>query len=141
VDDDESVCRALSRLLRCVGLEARGFGSAEVFLRSLVNGHTLQMPDCALIDMHMPGMNGLALHTELLRRGNRFPVIFMTAHDVDHLRAQALRQGAIAYLTKPLTECALLEAIGVVLTPAADVGHQEPASVLLPAATSATDRV
>lgn len=117
MDDDESVCRALTRLLRCSGIYVRRFGSAEAFLGSLGNGATAHELDCALIDVQMPGTSGLALHRELLRRGSHLPVIFMTAHDSEEVRAEALGQGATAYLLKPLAEHVVLDAIHEAVAP------------------------
>lgn len=112
VEDDESVCRALVRLLQYAGMDACGFRSAQAFLDAMADTSASPAPDCALIDVQMPGMNGLDLHEEILRLGTRVPVIFMTAHDSLDVRLRASQQGAAAYLTKPLTRSVLLEAIG-----------------------------
>ena len=107
VDDDPSVRKALSRLMRAAGMEARGYPSAEAFLDALVDGE----PDCALVDVQMPGVSGLTLLDRLRRRGSQLPVIFLTARDSDEVRAQALRGGARACFAKPLGDLPLLAAI------------------------------
>ena len=107
VDDDPSVGRAIGRLVQSAGMEARGYRSAEDFLAALADGE----PDCALLDVQMPGGSGLALQERLRRFGSRMPILFMTAYDSEDVRAQALRGGALACLRKPLGEVALLAAI------------------------------
>jgi len=108
-----------SRLLRSSRMEARAFGAAGAFLGSSMNGHGRREFDCALVDVVMPGTNGLALQQELRQRGIRLPVVLMTAHDSDEVRGQALRQGAKGYLTKPLPERELFQAIAAATGPCA----------------------
>jgi FixJ family two-component response regulator len=122
VDDDESVCRALARLIRASGLEARAFSSAAAFLETLA----VEEPDCAVLDVQMPGVTGLALQEHLRRQGRQLPVIFLTAHDGEELRQQALAWGAQAFLSKPLGEDVLVAAIRKALA------HRVPAAGVWP---------
>ena len=108
VDDDESVRRALKRLLRASNLEADIFASGQEFLNSL----TAQRPDCLILDLHMPGMNGLEVQRVLARMSAHLPVVVITGHDEPQTRTQCLAAGAVAYLCKPLDDKTLLEAIG-----------------------------
>ena len=107
IDDDESVRRALSRLLRAANLDADTFASGRDFIDSLA----AQVPDCVVLDVHMPGMNGLDVQLQLVRSGFRIPVVVITGHDEPQARAQCLAAGAAAYLRKPLDDVALLDAI------------------------------
>jgi FixJ family two-component response regulator len=113
VDDDASIRDALESLLRAVGWRAEGFTSAEAFLQSgLV--HTTA---CLLLDMRLPGVSGLELQRQLRSSQARLPIIFMTAHGNDAMRAQALQAGAVAFFDKPFNDTALLEAIRTALAP------------------------
>jgi FixJ family two-component response regulator len=107
VDDDESVRESLPDLLRKFGFAARAFLSAEEFLTSDSVGET----KCLILDVAMPGMTGLDLQRELKRRGQKVPVIFITAQRDSHLREQAFEQGAAQFLYKPFSATALLEAL------------------------------
>src|SRR5215831_7414906 len=97
VDDDESVRESLPDLLREFGFAACAFSSAEEFLASDSVGQT----KCLILDLAMPGMTGLDLQHELRRRGQKIPVIFITAHKDETIREQALREGAVKFLYKP----------------------------------------
>jgi len=107
VDDDESVRKALKRLLRAANLDADTFASGRDFLDSLA----AQLPDCIVLDLHMPGMNGLDIQQHLARSGQRMPIVIITGHDEPLARAQCLSAGAAAYLRKPIDDEALLDAI------------------------------
>jgi FixJ family two-component response regulator len=112
VDDDHSVRESLARLIRSVGFAVQVFGSAEEFLDA---GKRAE-PDCLILDIRMPGMNGLELQRELLASERDVPVIFITAHGSDEdVRARALGAGAVDYLLKPLREEEVLKAIDVAL--------------------------
>jgi FixJ family two-component response regulator len=114
VDDDDSVREALESLIRSVGLLARVFASAEQFLESAAVDKTA----CLVLDVLMPGMSGIELHRDLLSKGYRIPVIFMTAHaSGEDCRAEALSLGGIAYLIKPFRKSELLDAIFSALKP------------------------
>jgi FixJ family two-component response regulator len=107
IDDDPSVCKALARLLRASDLDANVYGSAQQFLESLETS----APDCLVLDLQMPDMNGLALQRELGRAGRRLPTVIITGHDEPGMRARCLAAGAAAYLRKPLEANTLLAAI------------------------------
>jgi FixJ family two-component response regulator len=107
VDDDESVRESLPDLLRSFGLEVQPFSSAETFLGS----DCLDRTGCLVLDVAMPGMSGPDLQEELARRGCAIPIVFITAHSDDGVRPKVLGRGAVAYLTKPFSEAAILEAV------------------------------
>jgi FixJ family two-component response regulator len=111
VDDDDSVRESLSGLIRSVGFGARVFASAEEFL----NSDRLSDTDCLILDVRMPGMNGLELQRHLAANHLAMPVIFITAHGDEEARVRALNGGAVEYLLKPFSEEALLKAIDTAL--------------------------
>jgi FixJ family two-component response regulator len=112
VDDDHSVRESLARLIRSVGFTVQVFGSAEEFLGAGPRRNT----DCLILDIRMPGMNGLELQQELSSSDPDLPVIFITAHGLDHeMRTRALGAGAVDYLLKPLNEDEVLKAIDAAL--------------------------
>ena len=107
VDDDPSVLKALTRLLRIRSFAARTYGSALEFLASLSDS----TPDCLIVDLQMPGMTGLELHHYLIGRGVDIPTIIMTAHDEADARQRCEAAGTAGYLLKPIEDTVLLEAI------------------------------
>jgi FixJ family two-component response regulator len=107
IDDDASVRKALARLLRASGYEVEAFASGTEFLESIDKG----IPDCLVLDMHMPSVTGLDVQAALLARDVHVPIIFITAYDDQGLRDRAMEQGAVAFLRKPLTEQSLLAVI------------------------------
>jgi FixJ family two-component response regulator len=107
VDDDESVRLAVASLLRSAGFVELLFASAEEFLRQK-NGQPIA---CLILDLRMPGMDGLQLQRQLRGAGCLVPTIFLTAHGDDHARAQALAGGATAFLPKPFDAEVLLDAV------------------------------
>jgi FixJ family two-component response regulator len=113
VDDDDSVRESLSGLIRSVGFRVMVFASAEEFL----NSNHLSDTDCLILDVRMPGMNGLDLQRRLAASHMSIPVIFITAHGDEEARVRALNGGAVEYLLKPFSEDALLKAIDKALKP------------------------
>jgi len=111
VDDDESVRESLQALVRSVGFGVMVFASAEEFLTS----GRLADTDCLILDVRMPGMNGLELQRHLAANNFAIPIIFITAHGDDESRKRALANGAADYLFKPFSEEALLNAIDAAL--------------------------
>ena len=111
VDDNDSVRESLKALIRSVGLAVEVFPSAEEFL------HSDHLPDtqCLILDVRMPGIDGLELRRQLLRNNRDIPTVFITAHGDTTARSQALEDGAVDYLFKPFSEQALLNAINVAL--------------------------
>jgi len=107
VDDDESVRESLPDLLREFGYSARVFSSAEEFLASGCVGETR----CLILDIAMPGMTGPDLQRQLTLRGQRIPIVFITAQTDETVRARLLEQGAAECLFKPFSDMALLEAL------------------------------
>jgi FixJ family two-component response regulator len=107
VDDDESVRESLPDLLQVFGFAVETFASAEEFLASGRIGETR----CLILDVAMPGMSGLDLQCELVRRRQEIPIVFITAH-VDHsVHPRLLERGAVACLHKPFSDVALREAL------------------------------
>lgn len=107
VDDDESIRRALKRLLRSAGYQAVTFESAEDFMEAT----SCRGEGCLVLDIRLPGMTGLDLQEKLASSGAKYPVIFMTAHDNPQWQERAKKAGALAYLRKPFDEELLLNAI------------------------------
>ena len=107
VDDDESVRRTTTLLIQSFGFQAAAFESAD----SLLKSGQLQETSCLIVDVQMPGMNGLQLHRHLAASGYRIPIIFITAYDNKESRQQAMQAGAVAFLSKPFNDDLLLEAI------------------------------
>ena len=101
IDDDESVSRAIRRLLRAIGVAAESFSSGNAFLETLSSMPSYQ-PACVILDVQMPGLNGLEVQRRLA--GTGLPVIFITAHEEIDVREQALSAGAFAYLRKPFDD-------------------------------------
>jgi FixJ family two-component response regulator len=111
VDDDESVRESLPDLLREFGFEPRAFSSAAEFLSSDYVNRT----ECLILDIAMPNMSGLELQRELQLRGQKIPIIFITAQTDGAVRARASEQGAVCVLLKPFNEADLLAAVEAAL--------------------------
>ena len=112
VDDDDLMRKSTRRLLRSAGFRVEAFASAEEFLKSGLAAETA----CLILDLRMPGMNGLQLQQRLTGEGRLIPIIFITAQDNEEIRRQAMRAGAVDFLQKPFSEEALLKAIRNALT-------------------------
>ena len=113
VDDDESLRESLPDLLKGCGFEPRAFSSAAEFLSSNYVNRT----ECLILDIAMPNMNGLELQLELQRRGQKIPIVFITAQTDSAVRAKALEQGAVSVLLKPFSKTDLLAAVQAALRP------------------------
>lgn len=111
VDDDESVRESLPDLLKELGYDVEAFSSAEELLQS----RSLARTQCLILDIAMPGMSGPELQRELLQRGLKIPVIFITAHADEFVRPALLEQGAVECLFKPFSEEALIDALHAAL--------------------------
>jgi FixJ family two-component response regulator len=107
VEDDSSVNVAVSRLLEAAGFKTRSFLSAGALLRD-TDAHNA---DCLVLDVHLPDMNGFDLQRRLAASGFKAPVVVITAHDDPMHRRAARDIGASAYLTKPFSSLALVEAV------------------------------
>jgi len=113
VDDDDALRNSLDDLLQSVGFRVQGFASAEAFLQAQHAPETA----CLLLDVRLPGMNGLELQRQLGVTHWRIPIIFITAYADDDMRTRALAAGAVAVLSKPCREEDLLNAIEAALMP------------------------
>ena len=111
VDDDDALRKSLDNLIRSVGWRAQVFPSAEAFLSS----NQVPAPDCLILDIRLPGISGLKLQRQLAETNSAMPIIFITAHEDEDQRVQALEAGAVAFLYKPFYEEALLNAIDAAL--------------------------
>ena len=111
IDDDASVRRSTTLLIESLGFQAAAFESAESFLES----DQLHETSCLIVDVQMPGMNGLQLQSHLAAAGYKIPIIFITAHDNKESRQQALQAGAVAFLGKPFSDELLLQIIRAAL--------------------------
>jgi FixJ family two-component response regulator len=111
VDDDASVRRGLSNLIRSVGLRVEVFASASEFLAA----KRPDAPACLILDVRMPGLSGLDFQTELTKARNRIPIIFITGHADIPMTVKAMKAGAIEFLTKPFRDQDLLDAVQVAL--------------------------
>jgi FixJ family two-component response regulator len=107
IDDDAAVRAAIQGLLKSVGLRSESFGTAQEFLRrKLPDG-----PSCLVLDIRLPGINGLDFQRELVDEGFRIPIIFITGHGDIPMTVKAMKSGAVEFLTKPFRDQDLLDAI------------------------------
>lgn len=112
VDDDRSIQIALKDLLESVGLLPECFGSAEEFLES----DQLNQTACLVADIRMPGMSGFELQAKLKAEGSRIPIIFITAQADAKMKSQAMKAGALEFLSKPFDDEILLEKVWAALS-------------------------
>ena len=112
VDDDESVRRAMKRLIRSAGMEVHTFTSAQEFL----DFECINQNACMIVDIKLQGMSGLELQSELRAKGYDLPVIFITGFDSPETRQEAKKAGAAGYFRKPIDDHALLDSIKWALT-------------------------
>ena len=113
VDDDESIRRTTTLLIESFGFRAAAFESPEDFLKS----GQLHDTSCLIVDVRMPGMNGLQLQNHLAAAGWAIPIIFITAYDDKESRRRAMQAGAVAFLGKPFSDEQLLQIIRSTLRP------------------------
>jgi FixJ family two-component response regulator len=107
VDDDPSLRNMISRLVGTIGLKSIPYGSPEEFLQK----PPPDGPACLVLDVQMPGLSGLDLQRELINSKHRLPIVFMTGHGDIPMSVQAIKAGAVAFLTKPFRNQDLLEAV------------------------------
>ena len=111
VDDEEAVRKALLRLFRAMDLDAITYASGEAFIASL----EISTPTCVVLDLRMPGMNGLEVLKRLAARAEKFPTVIVTAYDEPGSAEMCLNAGAAAYLRKPIDDDLLLQTIRTTL--------------------------
>jgi FixJ family two-component response regulator len=111
VDDDASLCRAIARLLRFHGCDARIYGSASEFLNAVVPGG----PACLVLDLQMPDLTGLEVQEQLARRKNSLSIVFISGHGNIPASVQAMKAGAVDFLTKPFDDHELISAINAAM--------------------------
>lgn len=121
VDDDESVRKALKRLLSANGYHVKTFQSAKDFLL----GGVVSRAGCIILDIHLPGMSGLDLYETLASSGTIYPTVFITAHDNPEWEERAAAMGAVAYLRKPFDERSLLDALHAARSRMGEVGTRK----------------
>jgi FixJ family two-component response regulator len=114
VDDDESVCRAMERLVRSLGMAAETYASSEDFVDQIEALPSIRL-DCVILDVQMPGMNGIEVQTRIRHIHKDMPVIFITAHDDRAAREGALAGGALAFLRKPCNDALLIRTLDAAL--------------------------
>jgi FixJ family two-component response regulator len=107
IDDDASVRAAIQGLLKSVGLRSESFGAAQEFLRS----KRPDGPSCLVLDVRLPGVNGLEFQRELADAGIQIPIIFISGHGDIPMTVKAMKSGAVEFLTKPFRDQDLLDAI------------------------------
>ena len=107
IDDDDLVRAAIQGMLRSVGLRSETFGATQEFLRS----KRPDGPSCLVLDVRLPGVNGLDFQHELTEAGIRIPIIFITGHGDIPMSVKAMKSGAVEFLTKPFRDQDLLDAI------------------------------
>jgi FixJ family two-component response regulator len=108
IDDDPSVCRALKRLVRSLGMRASTYPSGESFFSSIAS---VEKPACVVVDVHMPGMSGLDVQERIAQERLEIPLILMTAHIDEVIAERAASAGAIGFLPKPFADSTLIELI------------------------------
>lgn len=111
VDDEPDLRRALERLLRAEGCEVEGFSSAAEFLAQVPP----EAPGCIVLDVAMPGIDGLAMQQRLTASGGLLPIVFLTGHGDIPMSVRAVKAGAVDFLTKPVKGVDLLRAVGAAL--------------------------
>lgn len=111
IDDDESMRGAIARLLAAVGLATQTFSSGKVFLEADLQ----DLAGCVVLDVRLPEIGGLDLQREMVERGIHYPVIFVTGHGDIPMSVQAMKAGAVEFLTKPFRDQDLLDAISAAI--------------------------
>ena len=111
IDDDASMRASIQDLLESLGLRSQAFGTAEEFLRS----NRPDGPSCLVLDVRLPGVNGLDFQSRLVEAGFRIPIIFITGHGDIPMTVKAMKSGAVEFLTKPFQDRDLMGAIGQAL--------------------------
>ena len=111
IDDDAGMRASIQGLLKSVGIQSEAFGTTQEFLRSMRPGG----PSCLVLDVRLPGINGLEFQRDLADKGFRIPIIFITGHGDIPMSVKAMKSGAVEFLTKPFHDQDLLDAINQAL--------------------------
>ena len=111
VDDEEAIRKALSRLMGTAGYDVETFESGEAFL-ARAGQHA---PDCVVLDLHMPGVNGFEVQARLARTAPGLPIVVITGHDIPEAGERVVAAGAVAYLKKPVDGDALLDVVAAAI--------------------------
>lgn len=109
VDDDAAVRSSIEELMLSVGIDSTGFGST----RELLDAELPERPGCLVLDVRMPGSSGLDLQQQLVTSGNAKPIVFLTGHGDIPMSVQAMKAGAVDFLTKPVRDQSLLDAVAL----------------------------
>ena len=120
IDDDPSMRQAITTLIETVGLNSQTYSSGQEFLQS----PRLDVPSCLVLDVRLPGLSGLNLQRELSERGMNIPIIFISAYGDIPMSVQAMKAGAVEFLTKPFRDQDLLDAIAQALARDGEVRRQ-----------------
>lgn len=137
IEDDAAVRDSVELLLQSVGYHTIGFNSADAFNATVI----VKYPNCLIVDVRLPGLSGLGLQTQLANRGIKIPIIFVTGHGDIPMASQAMKAGAVNFLTKPFREQDLLDAIAEALErDRAQTAQEENVSILHSLFASLTDR-
>jgi len=121
VDDDDRMRAAMQRLLRTVGLHSESFATPLDFLRRKLP----EVPSCLVLDVRLPGMSGLEVQSKLNEAGIQIPIIFITSHGDIPMTVQAMKSGALEFLTKPFRDQDLIDAIQQALKTSAEARQQQ----------------
>ncbi len=124
VDDDDTFRKSLQWLLESVGLGVKTFATANDFLDAFVPGS----PGCLVLDIRMPGMSGLQLQDQLVARGIRLPVIFVTGHGDVPMAVAAVKKGALDFIQKPYNDQQLLDLVNSALRRDTELREQDARS-------------
>ncbi len=112
MDDEQSVRKAIQRLLRSAGMDVQSYASGADFLEAMKS----DPPECVVLDLHMPGVNGFDVQERLAETGTRLPMVVITGHDTPEGRTRALAGGAHVYLIKPVDDRVLLDGISAAIS-------------------------
>jgi two-component system response regulator FixJ len=134
VDDDGAVRDSLAMLMRAAGRDAETFESAQAFIERRGDART----GCVVLDVRMPGMNGIELQEWLGRHNDTLPVVFLTGHGDVPMAVRTIRRGAVDFLQKPVDDATLLAAVDAALSGA--IAGDAPSRTLPPAVASLTRR-